>query len=289
MIARVADVLRVITFNVLTISDASGRTRQDVVRRVLPGLRPDIVALQEVTRNAELDQAAELLGPEFTIVDLPGRSASQSGECLASRWPLGEISTLDVPVAGNTAEPIRATAVAVEVHAPPPWGPLLAVHHRGTYHLQLEHIREQQALATTRFVEDLLAGRDDLPVVLLGDFNAAHDAASIRFLTGKQSLEGKSVRYEDAWTAVHHEEPGHTFTPRNPLVRAGQMPLERGRRIDYVMVRSGPHGPLLDVVDCRLIFTEPMDGIWASDHFGVLADLRPPDHRPAQWADEPIG
>lgn len=289
MIARVPDVLRVITFNVLTISDASGRTRQDVVRRILPGLRPDVVALQEVTRDVELDQAVDLLGPQFTIVDLPGRSASRSGECLASRWPLGEINMLDVLIAGDTVEPMRATAVAVEILAPPPWGPLLAVHHRGTYHLQLEHIREQQALATARFVEDLLVGRDDLPVVLLGDFNAAPDAASARFLAGKQSLEGTSVRYVDAWATVHQDEPGHTFTPHNPLVRAGQMPLERGRRIDYILIRSGPHGPLLDVADCRLIFTEPMDGIWASDHFGVLADLRPPDHRPGRWADEPIG
>jgi endonuclease/exonuclease/phosphatase family metal-dependent hydrolase len=239
--AWVPDFLRVITCNVLTLADASGPTRHEVLRPVLPGLSPDIVALQEVTRTAELDQAAELLGPEFTIVDLPGRSPSGTGECLASRWPLGTVSRLDVPLASDG---MRATAVVAEVLAPPPLGPLLAVHHRGTYHLQLEGIREQQALATARFVEDLLAGRDDVPVVLLGDLNAAPDAASIRFLTGKQSLDGTSVRYEDAWAATHPDDGGHTFTPRNPLVRAGQMPLERGRRIDYVLIRSGPHGPL---------------------------------------------
>jgi endonuclease/exonuclease/phosphatase family metal-dependent hydrolase len=280
--AVVSSVFRVVTFNLLTVFDASGQARQDVVAQVLPTLRPDIVALQEVTRTANLDQAADLLGPEFTIVDLPGRASNGSGECLASRWPLGTVHTLDVPVAG---EEMRATAVAAEVLLP--FGPLLAVHHRGTYHLDLESVREQQALATARFVEDLVAGRDDLPVVLLGDLNAAPDAASIRFLSGAQSLEGTSVRYEDAWAATHPDEPGHTFTPRNPLVRAGQMPLERGRRIDYILVRSGPHGPLLDVADCRLVFTEPVNGVWASDHFGVVADLGPPSHRPGQWADEP--
>jgi endonuclease/exonuclease/phosphatase family metal-dependent hydrolase len=284
MIPWMADVLRVLTFNLLTITDASGPARHAAARRILPGLRPDIVALQEVTRDAELDQAADLLGPDFTIVDLPGRSASRPGECLASRWPLGEISSLDVPVAGGTPEPMRATAAAVEVLAPPPCGPLLAVHHRGTYHLQLEHVREQQALATARFVEDLVAGREELPVVLLGDFNAAPDAASIRFLTGKQSLAGESVRYEDAWVAAHPGDAGHTFTPRNPLVRSGQMPLERGRRIDYILIRSGPHGAQLDVAGCHLAGTEPIDGVWASDHFGVLAELRPPSHRPGQWA-----
>jgi endonuclease/exonuclease/phosphatase family metal-dependent hydrolase len=267
-------VVRVITFNLLTVADADGRVRQEVVRQVLPGLGPDIVALQEVTRTETLDQAALLLGPDFTIVDLPGRSPGGTGECLATHWPLDAVHTLDTPL---------ASAVAVEVRGP--FGPMLAVHHRGTYQLDQEGTREQQALATARFVEELVIGLDDVPVVLLGDLNAPPDAASIRFLTGKQSLEGTSVRYEDAWAATHPEDPGHTFTPRNPLVRAGQMPLERGRRIDYVLVRSGPHGPLLDVADCRLIFTEPVDDVWASDHFGVLADLQPPPHRPGQWAE----
>ena len=82
----------------------------------------------------------------------------------------------------------------------------------------------------------------------------------------------------------HPLEQGHTFTPTNPLVRAGQMPLERGRRIDHIMVRSGPHGPLLDVAACRLLFDAPVHGVWASDHFAVLADLVPPPHRPGEWA-----
>jgi endonuclease/exonuclease/phosphatase family metal-dependent hydrolase len=231
------------------------------------------VAFQEVTRSADLDQATDLLGPDFTAVDLPG-----GGECLASRFPLGTVTTLDLPLPGG----MRATAVAAEVRTP--LGVVLAVHHRGTYQLDREAVREQQALATARFVENLLAGRDDVPVVLMGDLNATPDAASIRFLTGKQSLDGTSVRYEDAWTATHPDDPGHTFTPRNPLVRAGEMPLERGRRIDYILTRSGPHGPLLDVADCRLTFTAPVDDVWPSDHFGVLADLRPPPHPPGQWA-----
>jgi endonuclease/exonuclease/phosphatase family metal-dependent hydrolase len=274
------DVLRVVTLNLLTVGDADGRARQEVVRRTIPRLRPDIVALQEVTRTAGLDQAAELLGPEYTVVDLPGRSPAGSGECLASRWPLDAVHTLDVALTGHDG--MRATAVAAEVRTP--LGPLLAVHHRGAYHLDLEVVRERQALATARFVEDVVAGREDVPVVLLGDLNAAPDAASIRFLTGRQSLDGASVRYEDAWAATHPDDPGHTFTPRNPLVRAGQMPLERGRRIDYVLIRGGPYGPLLDVADCRLVLTEPLDGVWASDHFGVLADLRLPDHPPGTWA-----
>lgn len=267
---RVSTAIRVLTFNLLTIADAAGPARENVVRRLLPPLRPDIVAFQEVA--SDLDQAARLLGPEFTVVDLPG-----GGECLAARHPLDSVSTLDLPLPDG----MRATAVAARVHTPV--GPVLAVHHRGTFHLDREVVRERQAVATARFVEDLVAG-EDLPVVLMGDLNASPDAASIRFLTGKQSLDGMSVRYEDAWAAAHPDDPGHTFTPRNPLVRAGEMPLERGRRIDYVLVRGGPHGPPLEVADCRLVFTVPVAGIQASDHYGVLADLRRPAHPPGRWA-----
>lgn len=278
------DRLRVLTLNVLTLTDADGRRRQEVIRRGLPGLRPDVVAMQEVTRTPDFDQARHLLGPDFTLVDLPGRSPTGTGEILASRWPVGAVATLDLPVAGDPHEPMRATAVAAEVLLPDPMGTVLVVHHRGTYQLQREDIRELQAVATARFVENLATERPGMPVVLVGDFNADSDAASIRFLTGRQSLDGMSVRYEDAWSATHPGQAGHTFTPRNPLVRAGQMPLERGRRIDHIMVRSGPHGPLLDVADCHLIFTEPDGGVWPSDHYGVSADLRPPHHAPGTWA-----
>lgn len=282
------DRLRLLTFNVLAHASADGPARHEVVTHALPELAVDVVALQEVTRTPAFDQAAELLGPDFTIVDLPGGSPEFGGECLATCLPVVRVDVLDQPVgidAGVSAH--HAVAVAVEVTGPGRIGPVVVVHHKATYELPLEHIREQQALATARFIESVVRDRASLPVVLLGDFNAAPDAASVRFLTGRQSLRRRSVRYEDAWEARHGAEPGHTFDPRNPLVRAGQMPLERGRRIDYVMVRSGPHGALLDVAECRLVFAEAIGGVWASDHFGVRAELVRPEHPPGQWAAPP--
>jgi endonuclease/exonuclease/phosphatase family metal-dependent hydrolase len=49
--------------------------------------------------------------------------------------------------------------------------------------------------------------------------------------------------------------------------------LELGRRIDYVMVRCVEHGPTLEIRACELTFDEPVEEVWASDHFGVAADL----------------
>jgi endonuclease/exonuclease/phosphatase family metal-dependent hydrolase len=268
--------MRVLTYNLLSYGHADGARRTAVVRAELARLRPDVVALQEVTRTPAFDQARELLGGEFTIVDHPGPSDDGVGACLAARWPIGPAHTLDLHVVPDADGLPWAAAVAVEVSGP--LGPVLVVHHKPNWQLDREHVREAQAVATVRFVRALTVDRPDLPVVLLGDFDAGPDQASIRFLTGRQSLDGTAVRYEDAWEAVRAGDPGHTFSPRNPLVTAGEMTLERGRRIDHVMIRSGSHGPPLDVADCRLILDHPVDGIWPSDHFAVLADLtRPAD------------
>ena len=283
-----ADRLRVLTFNLLTWRSADGPARHEAVRSVLPSLGADVVALQEVARTGPVDQAHDLLGPEFEIVDVPGADPVYGGECLATRYPVVDVHALDRPLEQRAdGEVPRASAVAVEIVVPGTIGPVLLVHHKGTFEWHLENVREQQALATAQFVERLVESRPVLPVVLLGDFNAAPDTASMRFLTGRQSLAGMSVCYVDAWEAVHSDERGDTFSPGNPLVRAGQMPLERGRRIDHVLVRGGAHGPPLDVADCRLVFTEPVKDVWASDHYGVLADLRRPPHPPGEWATGP--
>ena len=57
------------------------------------------------------------------------------------------------------------------------------------------------------------------------------------------------------------------------------------RRIDYIMIRSGIHGPTLDVVDCRGVLSKAVAGVWASDHFGAMADLEVPTHVPGTWED----
>jgi endonuclease/exonuclease/phosphatase family metal-dependent hydrolase len=55
------------------------------------------------------------------------------------------------------------------------------------------------------------------------------------------------------------------------MVAEGTWPLERGRRIDHVLVRCAEHGP--DITACARLFDRPVEGVWASDHFGVVADL----------------
>jgi endonuclease/exonuclease/phosphatase family metal-dependent hydrolase len=224
--------------------------------------------LQEAVVTDEYDQVADILGPGFHVHHQEGREADGSGLSIASRWPLGKVreEALD---ATARVDPGR-TAVA-EVLAPDPLGMLLLAHHNASWQLGLE--REREAVATARYVEEEADRRGVVHVVLAGDFNAAPDSASVRFWTGRQSLGGTSVCYRDVWEGAHPEDPGHTFSPRNPLVTGGEWAREGGRRIDYLMVRCGHYGPTLDVVSCERIFDEPVENVWASDHFGVIAEL----------------
>ena len=261
-----------LTLNIYSPGNPDWERRLPALRAGIRALDPDLVALQEVADEAEL------LDPAYHVARHSGRSEDGVGAALASRWPIAAVYEQDLHVTGRTKAFPWAAAVAAEVGTP--LGRLLFVHHKPSYQLGWSVERERQAVTTARFVEDTAGAVDH--VVLAGDFDDTPDSASIRFWTGKQSLDGTSVRYEDAWAAVNGDAPGLTFDPRNPLVPSGTMPLDRGRRIDYVMVRCGTHGPTLDVPACALALNQPTDdGVWPSDHFGVVADLVLPARAPA--------
>jgi endonuclease/exonuclease/phosphatase family metal-dependent hydrolase len=276
--------MRVVTLNLLAPDQAEYERRRPVLAAGLRALDADVVALQETVAG----QVGDLLGDGWHVAPHSGRSPDGVGAVLASRWPLGEVREVDLRLTPRTADFPWCAAVLAEVRGPEPLGPLLVVHHKPSYQWDYGIERERQAVRTAREVEAVAAGRH---VVVLGDFDDRPESAAMRFWTGRQSLDGVSVCYEDAWAAAHPDSApgdGHTFTPVNPLVRAGEMPLERGRRIDYVLVRCTSHGPTLDVVGCALVLAEPVDGVWASDHFGVVADLELPAHPPGTgWADPP--
>ncbi len=268
--------MRVLTLN-LWCQHGQWIERRSILRDGLRTLQPDLITFQESIKRDDYDQVVDLLGSDYSVVHQRGRGVDGSGASIASRWPVADLHEADLHVTSRidpTVGWIGSVAVA-EIHVPDPIGSLLLVHHKPSWQWGFERERELQAVAAAQLVETMV-GHRHIHVVLAGDFDATPDAASMRFWRGRQSLEGMSVCYADAWECLRPNEPGHTFTPRNPLVATGEMPLERGRQIDHILVRCGDHGPTLDVVGCTLAFSEPVDGVWASDHFGLVADLALP-------------
>jgi endonuclease/exonuclease/phosphatase family metal-dependent hydrolase len=265
--------LRAMSLNLFARYEDWGRRRQ-VLREGLRRLRPDVLALQEAVVDQADDQAADLLGPGYQLahqrVGLVA-DAHHRGASVASRWPIRRVEEVDLHLTSRTGN-YNCGAVIAEVLAPEPYGRLLVVSHGPSWAWWAEAERELQALAVVRRVEQLVAGAP-AHVVVGGDFNAEPAASSLRFWTGRRSLDGTSTAYRDCWESVHGGDPGLTFDPRNPLAAVDEPDLDRGRRIDYLLVRCGDHGPTLRVADCRLAFDRPVGGVMASDHYGVVADL----------------
>ncbi|WP_255953077.1 endonuclease/exonuclease/phosphatase family protein [Streptomyces odontomachi] len=294
--AEPVDSLRVLTMNVLAPEYADGAGRRAALARVVRELAPDVLALQEVTHA----ETAALRAAGWHVVAHPhwsGLPPQGVGAVLAARRPFGRVVQDPLRVTERVAAMTPWCGVVVaELPLPEPLGGVLVVHHKPSWPYGFERERELQAVAAARCVADVVRRVPVRHAILLGDFDAPPDAASVRFWRGVQSLEGVSVCYQDAWTSrgardaddagAARPTAGHTFTPENPLVRRGDMPEEAGRRIDYVMVGCGPHGPTLRVTRCARVGTvpEPVSGLHLSDHYGVLADVTVPDHEPGRWA-----
>lgn len=263
--------MRVLTLNVWA-RHGDWAARRAVLREGMRMLNPDLLCLQETVVTGDYDQVLDLLGDGYQRWHQEGREADGTGLSMASRWPMGARWERDLLVTSRLDPGELGARVAVARVDVPAIGEVVLVNHKPTFRLGFERERELQSVCAARFVSELAEQR---PVVLAGDFDAVPDAASIRFWHGAQSLEGVSVCYQDAWDTVHDSVPGYTFTPDNPLVREGNWPRVPPRRIDYVMVGCDDTGPRLRIADCLLAFDQPLDGVWGSDHFGVVADLEP--------------
>ena len=92
----------------------------------------------------------------------------------------------------------------------------------------------------------------------------------LRYLCGLAALEGRSTYYQDAWR-VRGIGAGFTWDNRNPY--AGMM-FEPDRRLDYILVGLADLNGRGWIERVALACDEPVDGVWASDHLGVVADVR---------------
>lgn len=270
--------VRILTLNVWN-TEGDPR-RPQIINRGIRQLEPDLIALQEVVHTAKTKALDALLADLPLHVthqadvqeSTPPFSDRYGGTAVATRWPHEVVELLDLRLAGANDIPWATLAIVVKL---PTVGEMLFVAPTAAWRLSAEAVRERQAIA----ISDLEARhRRDLPTIVAGDFNAGPDAASIRYLTGKQSLDGRSVLYHDAWAIAGHG-PGYTWSSDNPNARAGaeQIVGQPGyrSRFDYVFVGSWDAHPKTHarVLSAKLAFDEPIDGIWASDHFGVLVDL----------------
>ncbi len=251
----------------------------------LDRIAPDVLGLQEV-REVEgrvPNQAAALAarrGWHHAFAPTSAWGGGHEGLAIVSRFPIGAQQFRPLPHSTET-EGRGILSARLDGEAGGVW-----VH---TTHLSY---REHEGLlreAQVQFVDEILAEYDTgNPRVVMGDFNTVPESDEIRFLTGLHTLGGRRVAYQDAWAVVQPERPGYTWSRTNDYTENMHW-LRRDRRIDYIFVTPVRRDRRATVRAAAVVLDQPEVGpdgerIFASDHFGVTADVQllPPSPPEAQ-------
>jgi endonuclease/exonuclease/phosphatase family metal-dependent hydrolase len=260
--------LRAVTLN-LWGDRAPLDARLDVAAAGLGALAPDVVFLQEVRAGDGLANTGERLaarlaaktgaawraayrvatsGPAGTWG--PGSGAGEEGLAILSPHLLADVDARELPDARALE---RRILLSARVDAP-----------AGAWRVHTTHLhwrpRDADARARQLAAIDAALRATPGPQLLGGDLNAAPDTDEVRGFFARG--------WRDAYAHAHAGDPGLTWSARNPntATLAHVAPLER--RIDYLVV-----APSTEVLDARVVLDAPTAGVFASDHFGVYAEL----------------
>jgi endonuclease/exonuclease/phosphatase family metal-dependent hydrolase len=271
------DVLRCLTWN-LWWRFGDWRRRFAAIRSVLQDVEPDVCGLQEVWADADHNAAALLaedLGMHLAWVPCPAPGTWQRrlgdptvgiGNAVLSRWPIGDSASERLP--HGTGPDDGRTVLYARVDAP--GGPVPFFTTQLTSAPDLSATRCGQVSAVARFV-DRHSGAGH-PPVLTGDLNAEPDSDEVRLLCGHKTAPAvPGLVLVDAWRYADPPAPGWTWDRANPHVLATGEPSER---IDHVLVGLPGADGRGRVRRVGLVGDAPVDGVWPSDHAGVLVELQ---------------
>lgn len=259
--------LRVLTWNVWW-QYGPWRERIPAIEKVFDQVDADIICLQEVWEEQGKNFAEHLAQrPGYRHVYRTGsvRDGVGFGNAILSRRPIERTEVRDLP--GVRGRDEKRLALGIETSGPR--GPIQVFCTHLNYLIHDSEIRQRQVRGLAELVEDM-GPRAYAPIVC-GDFNAVSTSDEIRMLTGETTVPVEGRTFRDAWAEAGDGRPGHTWDNINPF--AGRE-LEPSKRIDYLFAGYPKKRGAGHILKCELVGNQPVDGMWPSDHFGVVADLR---------------
>ena len=250
--------MRFATYNLWN-SDQGMPRRAFWQREALSRAAADVACLQEVPCAASAEALARALGyPHVHFAAYPGE---EEGLAMLSRLPL-----TDCRVLYPKARAIYAVVVCQGQRV-------------GVANLHLPWDSPLQRERETVALLDWLRAEACDQLLLMGDFNTSPRASVHGFLLGDCTLSGAEARpcfYDLAQSFAQHQgvEPEATLDfQRNP--RFAGNTVEINGRFDRIYLRNPYPAPFPTLIRCDVFGREicPDNGLAASDHWGVMAEL----------------
>lgn len=227
--------------------------RRAMILAEIKRLKPDVIALQEVLQRDGLRNQAEDLAAalgyrvQFVSVDPPDAARRYGNALLTRKRP----ETREM----RKLEPLGDYRTAAHARLRP--GPPRTRIDVYATHLHNDQgggaVRATQISSLLNFIDTTAQGSY---VIVAGDFNSDADSPELRAL---------AARYRDAYGNAHPDASRNiaAHTTLNPAYLPAQ-------RIDHVFY--DPIG--FELVEARVVLKQSREGVWPSDHFGLLVKLR---------------
>ncbi|WP_088101716.1 endonuclease/exonuclease/phosphatase family protein [Xanthomonas retroflexus] len=243
--------MSMVTFNLHHDREDWPSRRRTIVAE-LKRLQPDAIALQEVIqRRSVRNQAqwlASQLGYRYVFVSTdPVGAPKRYGNALLTRRPIlahGEHLLLPLDDYRTVAH------LRIDVEGRPV--NVYATHLNERSDDAGQRIRRNQVEDLLRFIAGSSAGA---PVVIAGDFNALVDAGDLSELRS---------HYGDSYGSVH------VNTDLAGVSTLNRHYYQAPSRIDHIFFQQDE----MVAREAKILFDQPDDGRWASDHYGVWTRLQ---------------
>ena len=244
--------VRVMSWNILRKGwekegHASWEKRIPNVVQVLREQQPDVVGLQEDGKEQVAYMTNALI--DYTYLDAHERSG---GGLLIRTEAWRVMKSGKIPIPGKR-------------HAS--WALLESTRNSERWLFYNAHFIHRSA--KNRPSDRMKAARDitqhmeehapkNVPIVLMGDFNALSEMPVMRYLAGEA---GSSVRFSNAFNLIHGgDDPRGTFR--------GLSKDKHCDRIDHILINKH-----LSVQKADILFFDKLSGTWPSNHYPVQATL----------------
>lgn len=258
--------LRVMTFNIRYNEPRDGvnawENRKTKVADVIRFHKADLIGVQEALLGQLKD--LETLLPDFAWCGV-GREGENKGEFSAILYRKSRFKLLETNTFWLSETPDKIGSKGWDANLPRivTWAKFKDNRTKKTFYqfnTHFDHIGKQARTESSKLLLaqiPKIAGKSLF--VVTGDFNAQEETNVYRILTGKE--EAGNFKLIDArYVSINGHFGGNSTW--NAFKE-----LEPNRRIDYVFVGEGTkvleHGVLSD----------RWDGLWASDHLPVLAEI----------------